>query len=96
MGEFSVRPNRPKTFARYHTIPQKVTNVSIYAKGSKPVSHGSSDPIREAGAPSTWKSCRFVGLGVPAPPGVVMVARQTLVRNASMARSEGRARGEWG
>jgi hypothetical protein len=28
-GEFSVRPNRPKTFARYHTIPQKVTNVSI-------------------------------------------------------------------
>jgi len=33
MGEFSVRPNRPKTFARYHTIPQKVTTVSIYAKG---------------------------------------------------------------
>src|SRR5215208_1670923 len=25
-------PNRPKTFARYHTIPQKVTNVSIYDK----------------------------------------------------------------
>jgi hypothetical protein len=24
------RPNRPKTFARYHTIPQKVTTVSIY------------------------------------------------------------------
>ena len=32
-GEFSVRPNRPKTIARYHTIPQKVTTVSIYAKG---------------------------------------------------------------
>jgi hypothetical protein len=31
-GEFSVRPNRPKTFARYHTIPQKVPNVSIYDK----------------------------------------------------------------
>jgi hypothetical protein len=29
-GEFSVRPNRPKTFARNHTIPQKVTDVSIY------------------------------------------------------------------
>jgi hypothetical protein len=26
------RPNRPKTFARYHTIPQKVPNVSIYDK----------------------------------------------------------------
>src|SRR5215218_1303838 len=27
------RPNQPKTFARYHTIPQKVTTVSIYDKG---------------------------------------------------------------
>jgi hypothetical protein len=26
-------PNRPKTFARYLTIPQKVTTVSICAKG---------------------------------------------------------------
>jgi hypothetical protein len=26
------RPNRPKTFARKPTIPQKVTGVSIYAK----------------------------------------------------------------
>src|SRR5215203_2882224 len=32
-GRFSVRPNRPKTFARNHTIPQKVTNVSIHDKG---------------------------------------------------------------
>ena len=31
-GEFSVRPNRPKTFAPNLTIPQKVTNVSIYDK----------------------------------------------------------------
>src|SRR5215216_8103696 len=46
-------PNRPKTFARYHTIPQKVTNVSIYDKGPEPVSHGSSDPMIEAGATST-------------------------------------------
>jgi hypothetical protein len=28
------RPNRPKTFARNPTIPQKVTNVSIYDKRS--------------------------------------------------------------
>jgi hypothetical protein len=35
-GEFSVRPNRPKTFARNPTIPQKVTNVSIYDKGPGP------------------------------------------------------------
>src|SRR5215211_5355278 len=46
-------PNRPKTFARNHTIPQKVTNVSIHDKGPEPVSHGSSDPMREAGATST-------------------------------------------
>jgi hypothetical protein len=32
-GALSVRPNRPKTFARKPTIPQKVTNVSIYHKG---------------------------------------------------------------
>jgi hypothetical protein len=31
-GEFSVRPNRPKTFARNPTTPQKVPNVSIYDK----------------------------------------------------------------
>ena len=52
-GGFSVRPNRPKTFARYHTIPQKVTNVSIHAKGPEPNWTGSSDPMREAGVPST-------------------------------------------
>src|SRR5829696_9961066 len=27
-------PNRPKTFARFHTIPQKVTTVSICATGA--------------------------------------------------------------
>jgi hypothetical protein len=27
-----IHPNRPKTFARYHTIPQKVPNVPIYDK----------------------------------------------------------------
>src|SRR5215204_4286914 len=41
-GEFSVRPNRPKTFARYQTIPQKVTNVSIYDKAPEPCSKAST------------------------------------------------------
>ena len=31
-----LRPNRPKTFACIHTIPQKVTNVSITTKGRSP------------------------------------------------------------
>src|SRR5215208_3178520 len=39
------------------TIPQKVTNVSIYDKGPEP-SSGSPDPMIEAGAPSTWV-CRW-------------------------------------
>jgi hypothetical protein len=41
--------------------------------------------MREAGVPSTEvvESVRLQS--VPAPPGVVMVAPQTLVRNASMA-----------
>jgi len=36
-GEFSVRPNRPKTFARNPNIPQKMTDVSIYDEGPGPV-----------------------------------------------------------
>src|SRR5215216_3399171 len=52
-GEFSVRPNRPKTFACNPTIPQKVTNVSIHDKGPEPSRLESSDPMREAGATST-------------------------------------------
>ncbi len=38
-GEFSVRPNRPKTFARNPTIPHKVTDVSIYGQGTGPLTH---------------------------------------------------------
>jgi hypothetical protein len=41
--------------------------------------------MREAGAPSTGEV--VAEQDVPAPPGVVMVAPQTLVRNASMAQS---------
>jgi len=36
VGELSARPNRPKTFARDPTVPQKVTDVSIYGEGRKP------------------------------------------------------------
>ena len=36
VGELSARPNRPKTFARDPTVPQKVTDVSIYSEGQKP------------------------------------------------------------
>src|SRR5829696_1452248 len=44
---------------------------------------GSSDPMREAGVPSTG------GWVVPAPPGVVMFAPPTAPRNAERAQSEG-------
>src|ERR671911_2618563 len=54
-GEFSGRPNRPKTIACNATIPQKVTNVSIHDKGPEPSRLESSDPMREAGAPNTVK-----------------------------------------
>src|SRR5829696_2789089 len=51
-------PNRPKTFARYHTIPQKVTNVSIYDKepgslsGSRPCLHAQVRPRRRGEVPA--------------------------------------------
>ena len=40
--------------------------------------------MREAGAPSTEEV--VAEQEVPAPPGIVMVAPQTLLRNASMAQ----------
>src|SRR5215208_6578922 len=40
------RPNRPKTFARYHTIPQKVTTVSICDKGTEPRTVGRVRELR--------------------------------------------------
>ena len=53
-------------------------------EGPEPSRLESSDPMREAGAPSTEEV--VPQQGVPAPPGVVMVAPQTLLRNASMAQ----------
>src|SRR5215208_4622521 len=84
-------PNRPKTYARNPplnpTIPQKVTNVSICDKRSEPRTGGcgGSDPMREAGVPSTG------GWVVPAPPGILMVAPPEVPRNAQRAQSIGRA-----
>ncbi len=48
------------------------------------MARGSSDPMREAGALST--EVVVAAQSVPAPPGVVMLAPQTLLRNASMAQ----------
>ena len=73
--EFSVRPNRPKTIARSPTIPQKVTNVSIHAKGPELSWTESSDPMIEAGTTSTGKVVVLLEVStVHAPPGVLMVA----------------------
>src|SRR5215211_2173642 len=47
----------------------------------------------EAGAPSTWKSCKCAFRGVPASSGVVMVAPPEVPRNAEGAQSEGRVGG---
>ena len=41
--------------------------------------------MREAGAPNT-ENMTVLGKGVPAPPGMGMIAPQTLLRNASMAQ----------
>ena len=57
-------------------------------KGPEPCVVGSSDLMREAGAPST-SSRNTPGSGVvPAPPGVVMVAPPEVPRNAEGAQSE--------
>jgi hypothetical protein len=47
----------------------------------------------EAGAPSTGESCHSALGGVPAPPGVVMVAPPEVPRNAEGAQREGRVGG---
>src|SRR5215218_4489751 len=84
-GELRFLPNRPKTYARNPplnpTIPHKVTNVSICDKRSEPRTGGcgGSDPMIEAGVPSTG------GWVVPAPPGVVMVSPPEVRCNAEGA-----------
>src|SRR5215211_7348164 len=58
------------------------------SEGPEPSSLESSDPMIEAGAPSTASlACgRSV---VPTPPGVVMVAPHEVPRNAERTQSEG-------
>jgi hypothetical protein len=46
---------------------------------------GNSNPMIEAGEPST--EVIVAKQEMPAPPGVVILAPQTLLRNASMAQS---------
>src|SRR5215208_3273302 len=54
-------------------------------EGPEPVSHGSSDPMREAGARTRRSCCYAWCRGVHASPGIVMVALQTPLHNALMA-----------
>src|SRR5215217_3160304 len=61
------------------------------AKGRSKVDCGNSDPMREAGEPSTWKSLACVTKCCARPTGVVMVAPQKAPRNAERAQSTGRA-----
>src|SRR5687767_9273573 len=54
-------------------------------------SRGSSDRMREAGEPSTWRKLQECSAKCCArPPGIVMVSPPTIPRNASRAQSEGR------
>ena len=50
----------------------------------------------EAGGPSTSEFQECYRSLVPAPPGVGMFAPQMVLRNASRAKSEGRAKGGGG
>jgi hypothetical protein len=45
----------------------------------------------EAGVPSTGRCVDALGRGVPAPPGVVILAPPEVPRNAQRAQSIGRA-----
>jgi hypothetical protein len=81
-----IRPKtRPKTFARNHTIPQKVTDVSICDKGPEPGSRELRpyDRNRCAEHRLAYDTCgRDI---VPASPEVDMVAPLTALRNAQPA-----------
>jgi hypothetical protein len=86
-------PNRPKTFTRSPlnpTIPQKVTNVSIYHKGSEPSRLKAPTHDRSRYAEHGGCSCTL-NRRVRAPPGIVILAPPEVPRNAERAPSEGRA-----
>ena len=78
-----VHPIRPKTFARNHTIPHKVTDVSIYDKGLEKSRLRKLRPMIETGGARTEVTTVLSELC--APPGVVMVAPPEVPRNAKAA-----------
>src|SRR5215207_11127005 len=83
-----LRPT-PATPPLNPTIPHKVTNVSICDKRSEPRTGGcgGSDPMREAGVPSTG------GWVVPAPPGILMVAPRGPTQRGEGAKHRPRSEG---
>src|SRR5215208_2906882 len=85
-GEFSVRPNRPKTIACNPTIPQKVTNVSICDERPEPRTERlwSSDPMREAGVSSTEElSLNFRGCARPTGGSHARIIRRPAQRRGA-------------
>src|SRR5215212_6278024 len=85
-----LRPS-PVVPPRNHTIPQIVTNVSIYNKGPEPRAW-ELRPYERSRWAEHGKLCHRAIRGVPAPPGIVMVAPPTTQRNASGGQRESRAR----
>src|SRR5215211_7288052 len=94
MGPESSTPIRPKTFARNHTIPQKVTDVSIYNKGPEKSRLRKLRPLDRARWRRARGGCSCALYGVPGPPGVVMVAPPEAPRNAKAAPDRGVKRGQ--
>jgi hypothetical protein len=73
----------------WHHLRSRATQRGRKVKGRSLLAPGSSDPMREAGAPSTsgkWKELCVLRSVVHAPPGIVMVAPQTLLHNALIAQ----------
>ena len=83
-------PTDLRTFACNPTIPQKVTDVSIYDKGPEPSRPESSDPMIEAGAPDTVKLLLRFRYRCARPTGGRMVAPPEVPRNVEGGAREGR------
>src|SRR5215213_4820768 len=83
-AKFAESPKPEVGLPRIPILRTRV-NKGEKRKGRSPatMASGSSDPMREAGALST--EVVVAEQSVPAPPGVVMVAPQTLLSNASTA-----------
>jgi hypothetical protein len=64
------RPNRPKTFARNLTIPQKVPNVSIYDNGTGYFTWPDPGPCKCTSENFTSPRCEYPGEWLWAAPRV--------------------------